>query len=116
MTVQSTLAGALAGTIKVASSQQALLSQVTAALQGQVSMAVRQSGSPVRIQAAGGTPLVAVSMQSAVSSTGGNITAITQQQQAQQTTQQQQSQQQNVQQGQTNTEGQQQVSYRVLKK
>ncbi|XP_044733035.1 helicase domino isoform X2 [Chrysoperla carnea] len=116
VTVQSTLAGALAGTIKVASSQQALLSQVTAALQGQVSMAVRQSGSPVRIQATGGTPLVAVSMQSAVSSTGGNITAITQQQQAQQTTQQQQSQQQNVQQGQTNTEGQQQVSYRVLKK
>ncbi|KAJ8955138.1 hypothetical protein NQ318_009031 [Aromia moschata] len=59
----STLAGALTG-IKVqgttTTAQQALLSQVSAALNQNVG--VRQ-GSPVRIQTAAGTPLVAVSVQ-----------------------------------------------------
>ncbi|KAK5645453.1 hypothetical protein RI129_006753 [Pyrocoelia pectoralis] len=62
----SALAGALAG-IKVqgttAQTQQALLTHVSA-LQGQ-SVAVRQN-SPVRIQTASGTPLVAVTVQSSV--------------------------------------------------
>ncbi|GLV35974.1 domino [Carabus blaptoides fortunei] len=67
VSVSSSLAGALAGAIKVTPSgattsaqQQAILSQVSAALQGQV----RQSGSPVRIQTTSGTPLVAVTVQS----------------------------------------------------
>ncbi|XP_056644553.1 helicase domino isoform X1 [Diorhabda sublineata] len=60
----SALAGALAG-IKVqgtsSASQQALLSQVSAALNQNVT-GMRQ-GSPVRIQTSSGTPLVAVSVQ-----------------------------------------------------
>lgn len=64
--VTSTLQGALTG-IKVqgasnAQTQQALLSQVSAALQNQ-NVGVRQS-SPVRLQTASGTPLVAVTVQS----------------------------------------------------
>lgn len=60
----STLAGALAG-IKVqgtasSQAQQVLLSQVSAALQNQV-----RQNSPVRLQTANGTPIVAVSVQSA---------------------------------------------------
>ncbi|XP_067010530.2 helicase domino [Anabrus simplex] len=57
VSVASTLASALAGTIKVAPSvstaqQQAILSQVNAALQGQQLQQVRQAGqSPLRIQA-----------------------------------------------------------------
>lgn len=65
--VSSTLAGALAN-IKVqgaagSQAQQTLFSQMSAALQGQ-NVGVRQ-GSPVRIQTAGGTPIVAVSVQNA---------------------------------------------------
>nr|QVD39288.1 Helicase domino [Schistocerca gregaria] len=74
VSVASTLSSALANTIKVAQSgstvqQQAILSQVSAALQGQtVPVTVRQtSQSPVRIQAAtsGTAPLVAVAVQPA---------------------------------------------------
>lgn len=66
--VTSTLAGALAAGIKVqgatnTQAQQALLSQVSAALQSQ-NVGVRQN-SPVRIQTATGSPLVAVTVQSA---------------------------------------------------
>lgn len=65
--VTSTLAGALAG-IKMqgatSTSQQALLSQVSAALNQNV--ASMRQGSPVRIQTPGGTPLVAVSVQNVV--------------------------------------------------
>ncbi|KAJ8986042.1 hypothetical protein NQ317_013927, partial [Molorchus minor] len=59
----ATLAGALTG-LKVqgttTTAQQALLSQVSAALNQNVGM---RQGSPVRIQTAAGTPLVAVSVQ-----------------------------------------------------
>lgn len=64
----STLAGALTG-IRVQgqantqAAQQALLSQVSAALQNQ-SVAVRQ-GSPVRLQTASGASIVAVTVQPA---------------------------------------------------
>lgn len=68
----STLAGALAG-LKVqgqttSQQQQALLNQVSAALQGQ-NVAVRQ-GSPVRIQTSSGSPIVAVSVQSSTNIQG----------------------------------------------
>lgn len=71
----STLANALTS-IKVqpSNSQAAILSQVTAALQNQA-VGVRQ-GSPVRIQTAAGSPIVAVNVQQA----GG----VVQQQQQQQ--------------------------------
>lgn len=64
----TTLAGALAN-IKVqgaasSQAQQTLLSQVSAALQNQNVAAIRQN-SPVRIQTASGTPIVAVTVQNA---------------------------------------------------
>ncbi|XP_075220289.1 domino helicase isoform X2 [Lycorma delicatula] len=62
----SVAAGGLSGTIKVGStvSQQALLSQVSAALQQGQGIAVRQS--PVRLAtSSGGTPLVAVAVSQA---------------------------------------------------
>lgn len=64
--VATTLAGALAN-IKVqgatsSQAQQQLLSQVSAALQSQNAAGIRQN-SPVRIQTASGTPIVAVTVQ-----------------------------------------------------
>lgn len=64
--VATTLASALAN-IKVqgaasSQAQQTLLSQVSAALQSQNAAGIRQN-SPVRIQTAGGTPIVAVTVQ-----------------------------------------------------
>lgn len=71
--------GALAG-IKVQGStntqtQQAIFSQVSAALQNQ-NVGVRQ-GSPVRLQTTSGTPLVAVTVQSGVSLQQGATTNTT---------------------------------------
>ncbi|KAJ9595704.1 hypothetical protein L9F63_013117, partial [Diploptera punctata] len=84
VSVASTLASALAGTIKVAPSssaqQQALLSQVNAVLQQQgqpMSVAVRQAQSPVRIQtSAAGTPLVAVTVQQPTGSQSQGVPAV----------------------------------------
>lgn len=66
--VATSLAGTLAN-IKVqgaasSQAQQTLLSQVSAALQNQSAAGIRQN-SPVRIQTAGGTPIVAVTVQNA---------------------------------------------------
>lgn len=73
--VSSTLAGALAnikvqGATASSQAQQTLLSQVSAALQSQ-NVGVRQS-SPVRIQTASGTPIVAVTVQNAPNVQQGN--------------------------------------------
>ncbi|CAG9863848.1 unnamed protein product [Phyllotreta striolata] len=71
----SALAGALAG-IKMqgagSASQQALLSQVSAALSQNV--AGMRQGSPVRIQTSSGAPLVAVSVQNVQQSSGSSAT------------------------------------------
>lgn len=67
--VATSLAGALAnikvqGAASGSQAPQTILSQVSAALQSQNAAGVRQN-SPVRIHTAGGTPIVAVTVQNA---------------------------------------------------
>lgn len=111
VSIASTLASALAGNIKVTQSSQAILSQVSAALQcqpGMVPVLRQATQSPVRIQtSSGGTPVMAVAVQQSQGQGASTVVASQQQLQQLQLQLQQQAAQQSGQSSSTSDLGQQ---------